>query len=333
MPFFFFPIIGHAEKESTEEEMGFSVESVIPDNQVDTTKTYFYLAITPDQKQTIQVKVKSLDETPMTIQVNLHDAVSSSVGAIDYAKDQPRLDSSMKNPITSFVKIKNDVKEIKLNGKEEKTIELEISPPKESFSGVKLGSIRFLRKNEKKDQKQTGLIPQYARVIALMLTEDEESFNHGADLHLKKVGLQLSNGRKVIAARIQNDQPKVLQEMTIQGEIHRKGEKETLDKHKMEKFSVAPNSNFDFEIPLGLEDFAAGTYVFSGKAEGDGRNWKWNQEFTIGKEQAEKVNKKTAYKVITPSWVIWTALGLFLVLISLVFYLFKRQKHWKTTAS
>ena len=45
----------------------------------------------------------------------------------------------------------------------------------------------------------------------------------------------------------------------------------------MEKFSVAPNSNFDFNIPIGLNTFKPGTYHFTGKATGDGRTWKWEK--------------------------------------------------------
>lgn len=326
---FLFPTISFADEASTEKEMGFSVESVIPENQVDRTKSYFYLSVVPEEKQTIQVKVKSLQEEPVTIQIKVHDAVSSSVGAIDYAKEKPKLDASLKQPITELVQVKDGTKEITLNNKEEKTVEFEITPPKDSFSGVKLGSIRFLRKNDQTEKQESGLIPQYARVIAVMLTEDEETFNHGAELHLKKVSLQLSNGRKVIAARIQNDQPKVLQEMTIQGNVRRKGEKKILAKEKLDDFSVAPNSNFDFEIPLGLEKFAAGTYVFTGKAEGDGRTWKWEEEFTIGKEQADKINEETVYKVIVPAWVPWTALGLILAFAGVLAYLLYRQQQWK----
>lgn len=326
---FLFPSRTEAENTSTEEKMGFSVESVIPENQVDTTKSYFYLSVAPEQKQTIQVKVKNLQEEPLTIQVKVHNAVSSAVGAIDYAKDKPKLDSSLKRPITDIVKVKDNVKTIDLKGKEEKTVDIEVTVPQKVFSGVKLGSIRFLRKNEKVSKKQTGVVPQYARVIAVMLTEDEAPFNQGAELHLKRVNLQLSNGRKVIAARIQNDQPKVLQEMTIQGNIRKKGEKKTLDKHKMENFSVAPNSNFDFEIPLGLENFQSGTYVFTGKAEGDGRTWRWRQEFTIGNDQAKKVNEESVYKVVVPAWVWWTALLMILTLIGLIGYLMYRQRQWK----
>ncbi|WP_313886566.1 DUF916 and DUF3324 domain-containing protein [Enterococcus hulanensis] len=326
---FLFPMIGLADEANTEEEMGFSVESVIPENQVDRTKTYFHLSVDPEQKQTIQVKLKSLQDTAVTIQIKVHDAVSSSIGAIDYAKDKPKLDRSLTHPITELVKIKGNNQEVTLRNKEEKTIEFEITPPKDPFSGVKLGSIRFLKKNEQAEKNKSGLIPQYARVIAVMLTEDEEPFNQGAELHLKRVGLQLSNGQKVIAARIQNDQPKVLQEMTIQGSVRRKDEKKTLAKHKMDNFSVAPNSNFDFEIPLGLEKFEAGTYVFTGKAEGDGRTWEWDKEFTVGKEQADKINDETVYKVQIPAWVPWTALALILGFIGLLFYLFHRQQQWK----
>lgn len=328
---FFFPTDCQADSSETEEKMGFAVESVIPENQVDTTKTYFYLAMEPSQKQTIQVKVRSLQEAPVTIQVAIHDAVSSSVGAIDYAKEKPKLDRSLKDPITRLVKATGGIKEITLKNKEEKTIDFEVTAPETRFSGVKLGSIRFVRKNSEEDKKQkgSGLIPQFARVVAVMLTEDEEAFNHGSELHLKKVGLQLSNGRKVIAARIQNDQPKVLQEMTIQGAVRKKGESKDLDFHKMTDFSVAPTSNFDFEIPLGLEKFKAGTYVFKGKAEGDGRKWEWSKEFTIGNEEADKVNEQSAYQLIVPKWVPGVAFSLVLVLLGLSAYLIQRARKWK----
>jgi hypothetical protein len=326
---FLFPTNSLADEASTEEEMGFSVESIIPENQVDRTKSYFYLSVVPAEKQVIQVKVKSLQEEPVTIQIKVHDAVSSSVGSIDYANDKPKLDASLKQPITELVQVKDGTKEITLNNKEEKVVEFEITPPQAPFSGVKLGSIRFLRKNDQAEKETSGLVPQYARVIAIMLTEDEEAFNQGAELHLKRVNLQLSNGRKVIAARIQNDQPKVLQEMTIQGNVRKKGDKKILAKQKQENFSVAPNSNFDFEIPLGLEKFEAGTYVFTGKAEGDDRTWKWEEEFTVGKEQADKVNEETVYKVLVPSWVPWVALSLGVVLIVLVAFLLRRQQEWK----
>lgn len=318
------------EGESGQSPAGFTVESVIPENQVDTTKTYFYLNVEPNKPQTIQVKVRSIQKDPVTVKIAVHDAVSSSVGAIDYAQSEPKLDKSLKNPITSFVKVKDDIKEITVANKEEKIVEFEITPPNDPFTGVKLGSVRFVKKEDESDKKKKGLVSEYAYVIALMLTEDdEEEFNHGADLHLKKVRLDLSNGRKVIAARIQNDQPKVLQEMVIKGHITRKGETKVLDKHEQKNFSVAPNSNFDFNIPLGMENFKAGTYVFHGVAKGDGQTWRWDQEFTIGNKAADKINDESVYKVRVPNWVLWAAIALIVALIALIGYLIYRQRRWQ----
>lgn len=318
--------VSHAEEEQG--GAGFTVESLIPENQVDPNYTFFYLKSAPEEKQTIEVKVISTQKDPVTVKVAVHDAVSSSIGEIDYAKTDPELDSSLKNPITSFVTVKDDVEEVTVANFEEKIVAFEISPPKEAFAGVKLGSLRFLREAEDSESNQTGVVPEFARVIALMLTEDETPFNQGAELHLKKVDLTLANGRKVVAATIQNDQPKVLQEMTIKGKVKRKGEEEVLVEREQINFTVAPNSNFDFQLPLGLERFSAGTYVFTGEATGDDRTWRWEEEFTVGEEKANKINDETVFKLVVPAWVPWTAAALTLLFIGLIIYLVRRQRQW-----
>lgn len=324
---FLFSSVSYAEEEP-QGGAGYTVESIIPENQVDKNYTFFYLKTIPEQSQTIEVKVTSTQKDPVTVTVAVHDAVSSSIGEIDYAQPKPKLDKSLTNPITSFVKVKDGVKKVTVANFEEKIVGFEITPPKEAYPGVKLGSIRFLREAEESDTKQTGLVPEFARVIAVMLTEDEEDFDHGAELHLKKVDLTLFNGRKIIAANIQNDQPKVLQEMTIKGKVTRKGEKEVLVEQEQSNFAVAPNSNFDFQLPLGIERFTPGTYIFTGEATGDDRTWKWNEEFTVGKKQADNINDETVFKVNVPAWVPGTAAGLLVALIGLIAYLVRRQHQW-----
>ena len=324
----FFPMVGQA-KDNSENPAGFSVESVIPENQVDKTKTYYYLSLEPGQKQKIQAKVISTQEEPVTVEVAIHDAVSGSSGAIDYANKKPKLDKSLSNPITSIVTIDKGIKEVTVKNFEEKIVEYEITMPPEAFPGVKLGSLRFVRKGEESEKSTSGLIPEYARVVALMLTEDEEAFNHGAELDLKKVGLDLSNGRKVIAASLQNDQPKVLQDMVIEGKVTRKGEKDTIAKQEIKDFSVAPNSNFKFEIPLGLDRFAPGEYVFTGQAKGDARTWQWKQAFTVGKKRADTINEDTVYRIRVPKWVPWVAGLLIAGLILSMLLLLRRQKSWQ----
>lgn len=158
-----FPLISQAADDQG--AAGYTVESIIPENQFDKKRTFFYLNMEPSQKQTIQVKVISTQKEPVTVHVAVHDAVSSSVGAIDYAQEKPKLDKSLKDPITSFVKVKDGVKEVTVQNYEEKIVEFEIEMPKEAFSGVKLGSVRFLRKADDKDKKKTGLVPEYLSLI------------------------------------------------------------------------------------------------------------------------------------------------------------------------
>lgn len=317
--------------EESQSATGFSVESIMAENQVDIRKTYFYLKMTPSQPQVIQVKIRSTQVEPVTVKLGIHNAISSSVGAIDYAKTNPTLDKSLKNPITELVTINDNLKEVTVENFEERIIEYTIQPPAEAFSGVKLGSLRFVKKegnSESDNDEQSGLASQYAYVIALMLTEDGERFNLGADLKLTDVDLKLSNGRKVVAATIQNDQPKVMREMVIEGRVQRKGDTKVLAKNSMTDFSVAPNSNFDFKMPLDLNDFSPVTYVFTGKAEADGKVWNWKEEFTVSGDTARKVNKETVFKLVIPGWAPWMAAGLVLALLVFLMVLIRRQRQW-----
>ncbi|EOH77513.1 WxL protein host-binding domain-containing protein [Enterococcus malodoratus] len=93
----------------------------------------------------------------------------------------------------------------------------------------------------------------------------------------------------------------MVKEMTIKGSIRRKGENKTLDTHEMKDFSIAPNSNFDFEVPVKLKDFRTGTYVFTGSAKENGHTWRWTKEFTIDSDKLEKMKDEAAHQVHVPT--------------------------------
>jgi len=311
------------EADESQAAAGFVVESVIPTTQVDTTKSYFYLKVEPDIPQTIQVKVRSTQEAAVAVKLGIHDAVSSSNGSIDYTQVKPKLDTSLKNPITELVTLKEEQKEVTVANFEEKIIEYRIQPPKASFSGIKLGALRFVKKAANDQVGQSALSTEYAYVIALMLTEDEQPVNQGAELKLKKVGMKFSKGKKVVAATIQNNQPKLLQGATIKGSIRQKSDTRVSDEQEIEEFSVAPNSNFAFNIPLEQASYPAGIYVFSGVVKADDRKWRWEKEFEIAREIGSRENEEGKIKRF--SWV--------LCLIVVIFfgssYLVQRQRGWQ----
>lgn len=292
-----------AKADNSQAAAGFTVESVIPTNQVDTNKSYFYLKVVPDVSQTIQVKVRSTQEAAVTVKLEVHDAISSSNGSIDYTQAKPKLDESLKKPLTELVTLSEKQREITVANFEEKIVEYKIDPPKTSFSGIKLGGLRFVKKEIDDETSRGALATEYAYVIAVMLTEDESPFNRGAELKLKEIKSKFSKGKNVIAATIQNDQPKLLQEATIKGSIRKKNETQVLDKYKIRDFSVAPNSNVDFEVPIEQKNYPVGKYIFLGEVKAEGRSWRWEKEFRISKEVGNNKNEEEKSDIERFSWV------------------------------
>lgn len=315
----FFPLVAKAD--STQAAAGFTVESVIPSNQVDTSRSYFYLKVVPNVSQTIQVKIRSTQEAAVTVKLGVHDAVSSSNGSIDYTQVKPRLDESLKNPLTELVIVSKNQKEITVANFEEKVVEYKIHPPKAAFSGIKLGALRFVKKETDDEASKGALAAEYAYVIAVMLTEDESAFNRGAELKLKDVGAKISKGKNVIAATIQNDQPKLLQEATIKGSIRQKNDAQVLDNYEIKDFSFAPNSNVDFEVPIERK-YPAGKYIFSGEVNVQGQSWRWEKEFKIDTEKKRGKEKSNVERV---SWVFYFVVPI----LGVLFYFVKRQRVWQ----
>ena len=61
----------------------------------------------------------------------------------------------------------------------------EIKIPKEPFSGVKLGALRFIKQLEDESLTSNQFTSTYAYTISVMLTEDKQPFDEGAELQLK----------------------------------------------------------------------------------------------------------------------------------------------------
>lgn len=307
---------------------GFTVESLPRESQVDTTKSYFYIGLQPEQEQTIQVKIKSTRKEPRTVRIQLNNAITGPNGVIDYTREDPQLDESLTVPLTDFVEIEGEQKEVTVENFEEQIISFKIRPPKETFSGVKLGAVRFIGVPTKteKEQGKGGVTQEYAYTIALMVTEDKETFDSGADLKLKKAKLELFGGNRVFVGTIQNDQPKVLTDLSIKGYIKRKDSSKRFAQITKENLSVAPNSNFGIHLPAGLENVRPGKYVMTLVAQGDGREWKWTKEFQVGEKEAAKINKDAVFRLYLPKWTPYVFGGLFITMFLLTYWLIRRRK-------
>lgn len=306
--------------------MGFTVETVLPSNQVDPSRSFYFLKVNPGEAQKIQLKVISTRKEARTVKISLNDATTSSEATIDYGVDKPEFDPSLKDPVTSLVNVPDEFKEVTVENYEEKTIELEINPPQEAFAGIKLGAIRLIGVPSKEENKKTGLQVVTGYTIGMVLTEDAAQYNAGGDLKFKNVDVLLSNGSKVVGVSLQNDQPKMIDKMKLHVKVKKKGSDKVLYEKKGEDLSVAPNTNFMYQVPLGLENVEAGKYLVEIAANNEEDKWTWTKEVTITNEAADKLNEETIDKVETPKWVPIAAIVLGILLVGLVIVLGNRRR-------
>lgn len=89
---------------STAAEMNFSVKTVMPDNQIDKSKTYFNLKMNSGQQQDITVTLKNDTKKDITVEVGVNTAKTNSNGVVEYGKSSIKNDSSLKYNISDIVK-------------------------------------------------------------------------------------------------------------------------------------------------------------------------------------------------------------------------------------
>ena len=163
----YFPISGYAEEGDVE----FSVKAVIPDNQIDTKKSYFNLRMQPKQKQEIETIVYNDSDEEITINISVHNATTNQNGLIVYEQDA-KIDPSLKIPLNTIVTVGNQ--KITIPAYRSKTITATIGMPDDEFDGTILGGLHFEKENEEDESSQSVNIQnKYDYVIGVQLSEND----------------------------------------------------------------------------------------------------------------------------------------------------------------
>lgn len=314
-----------------EKRAGFTVQAVLPENQINDRISFYHLLMKPEQSQTIQVKIMNTSAEKQTYKVEVINAATNRNGLITYDEREKKPDESMKLPITDVAKPKN--KEVTVDAFSEGQAEIDIQTPTEPFQGILLGGIRISLKSEEKEEDSKGMSVKntYGYAIGLVLTEQDFAPVYGeTDLKLTKLQPEIDYGSKVLEASIQNPHPEAMEKLAAEGKIVRKGQEKTLAKNSLKDVKIAPNSIFPFQIDWGMQEVSAGEYTFIGKIKGKTKTWNFKEDFTITREMAEKMNKQTAFRIFIPSW--WTTtfylIGTITAVVTawLVIRLIKRKK-------
>ena len=310
--------------ETSAAELRFSVETEIPENQIDKTKTYFDLMMKPDQEQILKVRAANSTDENLVIDVSVKSATTNSNGVIEYGESLTALDKSAPADLSEIIQLKDGGESVELPAKSEKVVELRVKMPKEEFSGQLAGGITFSEKvDETKDKQKANtnglaIENRYAYTVAVLLRENETVVQ--PELSLEKVEPTQRNARSEAA---------YLQSMKVTANVKNKKTNNVILEKEQEDMQMAPNSIFNFPIPYEENEMEAGTYVLAMTVEGSGKKWQFTKEFTISKEVAETFNEKDVTVKKTESKLIYLLIGLLLLLLIICLFIILRLKKQK----
>ncbi|GEK33433.1 DUF916 and DUF3324 domain-containing protein [Kurthia sibirica] len=327
--FFSATVAGLMSKSASAAELNFSVTSVLPDNQIDKKQSYFDLKMKPGQEQTVYVMLDNATDKKVTVMVSANEAKTNINGTTQYDKNKIERDSTLNYSLEDIVTVKNKVV---IPPKKKVKLPVHLKMPDKEVKGIILGGLSFQQKESELDQaekdsaKENGMSIKnrfsYNLAMSLKMTDDQVE----PELVLNKVEAQSINARTVITANIQNTQPMLMNQLEVNAFITKKGESEKLFKKNMKEMQMAPNSNFNYQIPLNGEQLEAGTYTADVTAKSMGETWHWKKDFTISSDEAKQLNKADVdAKDDSINWTMWILIAVGIIIVLLLLLILVRQ--------
>ncbi|KOS63085.1 DUF916 and DUF3324 domain-containing protein [Lysinibacillus agricola] len=308
-------------------EFNFGVHTVIPENQIDKEKTYFNLKMEPNQKQTLTIRLRNDTPEDVVIEPKIHSATTNLNGVVEYGPTKAERDSSLLYELGDLIKTDKEIT-VPANGSKE--LHLNVTMPEEQFDGILAGGITLEEKESasKKEETNKGLSIEnkYAYVVGITLQETDEIVEQDLQLHEVEAG-QL-NARNVINATLQNPTATYLNRFEVDAEVTEKGKTEVLYQSKKQDMQVAPNSSFEYPIPLDGEKFKSGEYTLHMKAKSSKESWEFEKDFTIKAEEVKQFNA-TDVSIEGPNYLAYLVGLLILLVAGLLFYIVYSKKKQK----
>ena len=310
-----------------ENDVGFAVEPVQTATQIDSQKGFYFIKVEPNQPQELAIKIRSTNVAPATVSIYVKNAYTNQMGSIDYDSDDYERDATLTDSVEELTSVSE--KKVTIQNYEEKIVTISVNPPKEKFSGVKGGTICIMKADS--SEAKEGLSSTFGYRIGLLLTEDSEVYDDGSSLNLLEVRSTVHQGKRVIQARMQNPEPKVLNDLMIETKLYKKGSREVLKKRTANNMRMAPNSQFDFSTNWGIDPIKSGTYTLQVRAQSGTNTWQWKKDVTIGEKQAKKINEEASFTITYPEWVPLVTLLIGVISLILIGCLYVRNKKWNVS--
>lgn len=289
MALFFLLVVGS--KSVQAEGMGYSVRAIIPDNQLDQTKTYFDLKVQPGDTQKLALEITSTSSEELHLKVSPHSATTNQNGELEFSVEPTVHDSTLEYPMTELISASQSVT---LAPKETKQVSFTLKVPEDSFAGKLVGGFTIYDQANDKEveasgKKEVQIRNVFSMVVGIQLQEKSQEIK--PELKLNGVKANLFNYRTAMTANLQNTQPTFLSQLKVAAIIKQAGSKKVLYETEKQGMTMAPNSNFDFPIMLENQEIKPGNYVMELQASSGKETWTVTKKFKVSKEEASELNK------------------------------------------
>lgn len=302
----------------------FTVQAIIPDNQIDKKQSYFDLLMRPEQSQKLSVNLINSSANEMMVDVALHAASTNRNGIIEY-QVQVEADETLKVPFDTIAATDS---EVKVAAGSTKTVEISVTMPKEQFDGVILGGITFTKREDNSTSSGVSINNQFSYVIGVKLSETDKEI--APDFKLKSIKPTLINYRRAVIANIHNPVPLIVKDANVVAHIYKKNETESLFSVSKNGVDMAPNSVFPLPIEWEGNTMDPGDYRIELKLTYREKVSSWNENFTIESGQAQDINESALDMIVKAGW--WASYWWIFLIIGVIllmwiaFMLGKRRK-------
>ena len=312
---------------------GFYKEVEHPDNQI-TDGEALNLMMKPGQKQQVKVKIHNVTDEKIVVESKIAGARTNGNGGLEYSPTKLKKDKSMKYDLTDLVTIPSSV-EVPAKGIAD--LVLDIAMPSTAYDGIVTGGIQLMEKDraiETTDENGAVIENKVAYLFGVTLQMTKTEVKPDFDLVSVEAGLQ--NYRNAIFINLSNTQSMISKDLTLTTEITGKGKTDVLYEKKKMDISMAPHSIMQFPVSLDGDVMKAGDYEAHVVLKGYDQEWKWDKEFTITEEEADKFNQQDPY-LVQERGLDWKMIGLIiggvLLLVIIIMVILKATKKNKKKKS
>ena len=302
---------------------GFTIQGIPNEHQIDKNAGYFYLRENPGEEDIIKIKLINSSKKEKLLKLDVVDANTNSNGIIDYTGVLKNSDY-LKEPLTSF--LRPEKTEIKVPANSDVEVNLPLSFPKKRFTGIIMGGILVSEKKNINNQEQKSISNEYSYTIGVVLTnENKTELFKNISVNLQRVSAKLSTGKKVVQADILNPHPYIFSKAEVKGAVYNEDGKTKINENSLNNVSIAPYSELPFQIDWQKDDLKPGIYIFKGSVKTEENTWNFEKKFEIKNTEAKKINAESVFKVVLPTWFIYS--GYLVILINIIgsFYIIIRK--------